>query len=148
MLWLLSCPPDRADDELAWLGRLSSAGGHLYDYCCDVVVNGVVFVAIGWGLRNGPLGLWASILGALAGAAVAVASVLPERLEKSEATDGKAYAGILGFDFDDAFHLLAPIARLGGLPVILIGTAIVSPIMATLAAWRYARQRIWRRRPR
>lgn len=144
VLWLLSCLLDRADGELARLGRLSSAGGHLYDYYCDVAVNGAVFAAIGWGLHNGSLGLWAPILGAFAGAAVVLASVLSERLENSGTTDGKAYAGILGFDFDDALYLLAPIAWLGGLPVILIGAVIVSPIMAALTAWRCARKRLWR----
>jgi phosphatidylglycerophosphate synthase len=147
VLWLLSCLLDRADGELARLGGLSSPGGHLYDYYCDVIVNGVVFAAIGWGLRNGSLGLWAPILGVLAGAAVALASVLSEGLENAGAIDGKAYAGILGFDFDDALYLLAPIAWLGGLPLILIGAAIIGPIMAAITAWRCARQRLWRTQP-
>jgi phosphatidylglycerophosphate synthase len=135
MLWIVSCLLDRADGELARLGGTSSRSGHLYDYYTDVTINGLLFVAIGIGLRDETLiGRWALVLGAVAGVTVAAASVLAERLE--DVVEGKAYAGVLGFDFDDILYLLAPIAWLGWFPYVLIGAALGGPAFAILTAWR------------
>lgn len=135
MLWIISCLLDRADGELARLGGTSSRSGHLYDYYTDVTINGLLFVAIGIGLRDETLiGRWALVLGAVAGVTVAAASVLAERLE--DVVEGKAYAGVLGFDFDDILYLLAPIAWLGWFPYVLIGAALGGPAFAILTAWR------------
>jgi phosphatidylglycerophosphate synthase len=137
MLWIVSCLLDRADGELARLGGTSSPGGHLYDYYTDVAINGLLFVAIGIGLRDETLiGGWALVLGAVAGVTVAAASVLAERLEREGVGEGKAYAGVLGFDFDDVLYLLAPIAWLGWFPYVLIGAALGGPAFAILTAWR------------
>ncbi len=136
VLWIVSCLLDRADGELARLSKRISPGGHHYDYVCDVAVNGLVFLAIGLGLRNGVLGVWAPVLGILAGASVVIASVLAERLEKTEDTGQKAYSGVAGFDFDDLLYLFAPVAWLGWFIYILIGAAAVAPVLAILTAWR------------
>jgi phosphatidylglycerophosphate synthase len=136
VLWIVSCLLDRADGELARLSKRMSPGGHHYDYVCDVAVNGLVFLAIGLGLRNGALGAWAPALGILAGVSVVVASVLAERLEKTEDTGQKAYSGVAGFDFDDLLYLFAPVAWLGWFIYILIGAAAVAPVLAILTAWR------------
>lgn len=137
VLWIVSCLLDRADGELARLGGTASPGGHLYDYYADVAVNGLLFVAIGVGLRDDALFAgWAPVLGAVAGATVAAASVLSERQEREAAGEGKAYAGVLGFDFDDVLYLFAPIAWLGWFPYALIGSALGGPVVAILTAWR------------
>jgi phosphatidylglycerophosphate synthase len=136
VLWVVSCLLDRADGELARLGKLSSPGGHLYDYYCDVAVNGIVFIAIGIGLRDGSFAPWAPTLGVLGGTTVVLASILSEKLERTGTTPNKAYAGILGFDFDDALYLFAPLAWLDWLTIVLIGAAIAGPIVAALTAWR------------
>lgn len=143
VLWLVSCLLDRADGELARLSGTSSPGGHLYDYYTDVAINGLLFVSIGVGLRNDALlGEWAPALGALAGLTVAAASVLAERLEHEAPDAGKAYAGVLGFDFDDVLYLFAPIGWLGWFPYVLVGAAIGGPVFAVLTAWRlYALRR-------
>jgi archaetidylinositol phosphate synthase len=144
VLWVVSCLLDRADGELARLSRRMSPGGHHYDYVCDVVVNGLVFLAIGVGLRNSFLGAWAPVLGVLAGGAVVIASVLSERLEETEDSGQKAYSGIAGFDFDDMLYLFAPAAWLGWFIYILIGAAAVAPVLAILTAWRLRGQRLGR----
>lgn len=143
VLWILSCLLDRADGELARLAKASSPSGHLYDYWCDVVVNGLFFLAIGIGLRNGDLGGWAIAMGALAGATVSLASVLSEILEARNPDGGKAYAGILGFDFDDILYLFGPAAWFGWFPYLLVGAAVGGPVFAALTLWR-----LWRGRPR
>ncbi|MBT4770353.1 MAG: CDP-alcohol phosphatidyltransferase family protein [Rhodospirillaceae bacterium] len=138
ILWLLSCLLDRADGELARLGGTSSAGGHRYDYYCDVAVNSLFFLAIGIGiglgngLENSGISSWAVALGVLSGLSVAIASVLSERFEEASDDDGKAYSGILGFDFDDILYLFGPAAWFGWFPYILIGASICGPIIAVL----------------
>ena len=68
----------------------------------------------------------------LSGRSVAIASVLSERFEEASDDDGKAYSGILGFDFDDILYLFGPAAWFGWFPYILIGASICGPIIAVL----------------
>lgn len=138
VVWVLSAFLDRADGELARLGGLTSTSGHAYDYACDVVVNGLVFVAIGVGLRDSVLGLWAVAMGVVAGISVTTASVLSETLEKRRGTREKAYEGRAGFDFDDVLYLFGPLAWLGWLLPLLIGAAIGGP---AFAVWTWMRLR-------
>lgn len=141
VLWLISCLLDRADGELARLGGLSSPWGHQFDYYCDVAVNGLFFLAIGVGLRNGEYGAWTIAMGAIAGTSVAAASVLSERLEQVSGSGAKAYAGILGFDFDDILYLLGPAGWFGLFPAILIGASICAPLIVALTGARLLRMR-------
>ncbi len=76
-LWLVSAFLDRADGELARLGKLSSPGGHLYDYYTDNLVNALFFAAIGVGLRHGWLGHWSIPLGIVSGRSLHVGSSSP-----------------------------------------------------------------------
>lgn len=138
VVWVLSAFLDRADGELARLGGLTSSSGHAYDYACDVVVNGLVFVAIGVGLRDSVLGVWAVAMGVVAGISVTTASVLSETLEKRRGTREKAYEGRAGFDFDDVLYLFGPLAWLGWLLPLLIGAAIGGP---AFAVWTWMRLR-------
>lgn len=138
VVWVLSAFLDRADGELARLGGLTSTSGHAYDYACDVVVNGLVFVAIGVGLRDSVLGVWAIAMGVVAGISVTTASVLSETLEKRRGTREKAYEGRAGFDFDDVLYLFGPLAWLGWLLPLLIGAAIGGP---AFAVWTWMRLR-------
>ena len=141
VFWLLSCLLDRADGELARLGGKTTPWGHRYDYYCDVAINGLFFVAIGFGLSHGEMGGLAITLGFLAGGCVATASVLAEWLEQVTDDGAKAYSGILGFDFDDLLYLLGPAAWFGAFPYILIGAAVCTPVVAGLTAFRYYRLR-------
>lgn len=139
VLWILSFFLDRADGELARLAKTSSDDGHRYDYYSDIAVNGLFFLAIGVGLRNGELGGWAIALGGIAGISVAAAAVFSERLEDLSASDGKAYAGIFGFDFDDILILFAPAAWLGLFAYLLVGAAVGGPFFAVITWLRIRR---------
>ena len=136
VLWIVSCLLDRADGELARLSGRTSPGGHQFDYACDIIVNALVFFAIGVGLRTSGPGVWGVALGAIAGVSIAVNSILSERLEKAENTGQKAYCGIAGFDIDDLLYLLAPAAWLGWFIYIIVGAAVVAPVIMLLTAWR------------
>jgi phosphatidylglycerophosphate synthase len=138
-LWVFSAFLDRADGELARLGGRITPGGHLYDYLCDVFVNALFFVAIGFALRHSALGWWAPVMGLAAGASIAAASILSEMLEKRDGSGEKAYTGVAGFDFDDAVYLLGPLAWLDWLSPVLIGATIASAAIAVLTLVRLRR---------
>ena len=138
-LWIFSAFLDRADGELARLSGQMTPGGHAYDYACDVVVNALLFLAIGVGLRHGALGWWALAMGVIAAVSVAAASLLSERLEERQASNKKAYSGVAGFDFDDALYLFGPIAWLDWFLPVLLGAAVCAPALAVLTWIRLRR---------
>ncbi len=140
-LWILSAFLDRADGELARLGKLSSPAGHLYDTCVDIAVNTLLFVAIGIGLRHSWLGAWAIPLGLLASTSLLLGSILSYRLELRSPPGTKAYSGRWGFDLEDALYLMAPLAWLGWLSPVLVGAAIGATAIMLLTAWRLQRLR-------
>jgi len=137
-LWILSAFLDRADGELARLARAQSQGGHVFDYTSDVAVTALFFIAVGYGLRHGPLGPWAVLLGIVSGISVASAALLSEALERRTGNGEKAYVGAGGFDFDDILYLFGPVAWLSLLPPLLIGAAVGGP---AFALWTWLRLR-------
>ena len=138
-LWILSAFLDRADGELARLGKLTSPAGHLYDTYADITVNALLFVAIGVGLRHTWLGGWAIPLGLVAGLSLLLGSIFSHQLELRSPPGTKAYSGRWGFDPEDALYLMAPLAWLGWLAPVLIGAAIGATAIMLLTAWRLQR---------
>jgi phosphatidylglycerophosphate synthase len=137
--WIVSAFLDRADGELARLGKLTSPGGHLYDTYADITVNALLFVAIGVGLRHAWLGPWAPPIGLLAGASLLLGSIFSHLLELRSPPGTKAYSGRWGFDPEDALYLIGPLAWMGWLTPVLIGAAIGATAIMLLTAWRLHR---------
>ncbi len=135
-LWLVSAFLDRADGELARLGKLMSPGGHIYDYYTDNLVNALFFAAIGVGLRQSWLGVWSVPLGLTAAVSMVLCGIVSERLERLSPPDTRAYSGRWGFDPDDALYLMGPLAWLGWLSPILVGAAIGATAMLVITAIR------------
>jgi archaetidylinositol phosphate synthase len=138
-LWLVSAFLDRADGELARLGKLTSKAGHIYDYYADFACNALFFIAIGIGLRGSWLGHWAIPLGLVSGICLLLASQFVVWIEQRSPPGEKAYTGRWGFDPDDALYLMAPLAWLGWLSPILVGTAIATAILAVITGVRLRR---------
>jgi phosphatidylglycerophosphate synthase len=138
-IWLLSALLDRADGELARIGNMMSETGHRYDYMSDVLVNTAFFVAAGLGLRDSWLGEWSFSLGLVAAAALLLSMWWSELLERRSPPGTHAYEGRWGFDPDDALYLLAPLAWLGWLAPVLIGAAVVTPVVAAVTGVRLLR---------
>lgn len=138
-LWLVSAFLDRADGELARLGKLMSPGGHRYDYYTDNLVNALFFAAIGLGLRNGWLGPWSLPLGLVSAAALLVCGIFSERLERRSPPNTRAYSGRWGFDPDDALYLMGPLAWLGWLSPVLVGAAFGTTVMMVITGVRLRR---------
>jgi len=136
-VWVLSAFLDRADGELARLSGNCSEAGHRYDFYCDVLINGLVFLAIGIGQRHGVAGSWAIVMGLLAAVTVTVAALLSEQLERRSDEVVKAYEGRAGFDFDDVLYLFGPLAWLAWLFPLLVGAAIGGPVFALWTWWRF-----------
>jgi archaetidylinositol phosphate synthase len=134
VFWLISAFLDRADGELARIGGKTTAWGHAYDYACDTLVTALFFLAIGIGLSGGRLGIYAIVLGVLAGGGIVVSNILSEAFERRLASGQRIYNGGGGFDFDDLLYLLGPAAWLGWLGPMLIGASVGAPIMALISA--------------
>ena len=71
-------------DDLARLSGRTSALGHRFDLCSDYSANILVFVGMGFGLQDGPLGAAAIALGALAGSAIGVIFWLVRYVERTD----------------------------------------------------------------
>lgn len=137
-LWILSAFLDRADGELARMSGRISDNGHYYDFICDVVINGLVFICIGIGLRESGYGTAYILMGFCAGITVSIASLLSERLEAMHTFSHKAYEGVAGFDFDDVLYIFGPVAWFGWLSILLVGAAIGGP---AFVIWTWLRLR-------
>ena len=140
-LWLLSAFLDRADGELARVGDMMSPNGHAYDYASDVIVNALIFLAVGIGLRHSWLGMAAIRIGLAATTSMLVCWVTGEVYQKLLGGGQKAYAGRWGFDLDDGLYLLAILIWLNLMSYILIAAAAVSSMMAVVIVVRLLRLR-------
>ncbi|MGI4953261.1 MAG: CDP-alcohol phosphatidyltransferase family protein [Janthinobacterium lividum] len=138
-MWLVSAFLDRADGELARVGDMMSASGHRYDYYVDNLVNALFFVAAGFAVRDGWLGAWAIPLGVLGGVCMMLCGWWSELLEARSPAGTKAYNGVAGFDPDDALYLMGPMAWLGWLSPIVVGTALAVPVITGITGWRLRR---------
>lgn len=139
VLWLVSAFLDRADGELARIGHMSSPGGHRYDYLSDVVVNSLLFVAAGIGVRHGWLGLWGMPLGLLATLAMLTCWIVGEAYLRVNPTGAKPYSSIWGFDIDDGLYLIAPLIWFGLMGFVVFGAAVATTIMAVIAVVKLQR---------
>ena len=138
-LWLLSAFLDRADGELARIGNMMSARGHIYDYYTDNLVNSLFFAAIGVGLRHSWIGQWAIPLGIVSAVSLLVCGIFSEQLEQRSPPQTRAYSGRWGFDPDDALYLMAPLAWLDWLAPILVAAAVGTTTMMIITGLRLRR---------
>ena len=134
--WVVSAFLDRADGELARVGRMQSRQGHLYDYYSDVAINSLFFLAVGVGLRHGALGAWAIPLGGVACAAMLACCWLSEVYEDLSGPGVRTWNGAWGFHPDDALYLLGPFAWLGWLTPVLVAAAVCTSVMAVVILMR------------
>jgi phosphatidylglycerophosphate synthase len=137
ILFLLSNLMDHADGELARLSGKTSRFGHLYDLWADAAVHILLFVAIGFGLRDSWIGWWAPPLGIIAGCAIAALFSLCQTLERrlGEKQGGVPKLGRL--DMEDVLYLVGPIVWLGGLAPLLIAAAIGAPLFLLWLFWHH-----------
>ena len=138
-LFVLSVLLDRADGELARLADKRSPGGHKYDLLADSFCNTIIFLGLGWGLRGGDLGLWAALLGLVAGVAVASILLLTLRLESQSGARAGELGGAAGFDPDDAILFVPVLIWLGFSQAMIVAAAIGAPAFALFMAIKFRR---------
>jgi 2-aminoethylphosphonate dioxygenase len=137
VLWLISAFLDRADGELARVGKMQSRRGHLFDYYTDVLLNSAFFLAAGINLRHGGLGTWAIPAGIVACAAMIACCLLSEAYEQKVASGERVWEGGFGFQPDDALYLLPLFVWLHWLAPILVAAAVVTSVIAAIILVRY-----------
>ena len=136
-LFVVSVLLDRADGELARLADKRSPGGHKYDLVADSLCNAIIFPAVGWGLRDGELGLWAALLGLVAGIAVATILLLTLRLESQSGARAGELGAAAGFDPDDAILFVPLLIWLGFSQAMIVAAAIGAPAFALFMAIKF-----------
>ena len=139
-LFLFSMLMDRADGELARLSGKTSPNGHKYDLIADSVCNALIFVGLGMSLRDSLFGLWAILMGIVAGLAVAAVFLMVIRLEENQGPGAGELRSYARFDPDDAM-LVVPIAIWSGWSAPLLVSAVIgAPIFAIIFYGIYRRR--------
>ncbi|MBV8522775.1 MAG: CDP-alcohol phosphatidyltransferase family protein [Acetobacteraceae bacterium] len=142
VIWLLSALLDRADGELARIANRSSPAGHRYDYAVDMSLNASMFAAVGVGLRHSSLGLWAILLGLVCCVCLFLCLYWSEEIENTLEPGAVVLGGAGGFDPDDLFYLIGPLACAGLLRfVLLAGSIVLVPAAAVIGAWFWRARR-------
>ncbi len=136
-LFVVSVLLDRADGELARLADKRSPGGHKYDMMADSLCNAIIFLGVGWGMRDGALGLWGTALGLIAGVAVATILLLTLRLESLAGARAGELGGAAGFDPDDAILLVPLLIWMGWSEAMIVAAAIGAPAFALFVAIKF-----------
>ena len=132
LLWLASALLDRGDGEFARLTGRCTERGRLLDYHGDVIINALIFLAVGINLRHDAFGPWSIAMGVAAAVAIASAAILAEALELR--IGEKTVPPRRGFDSDDILFVLVPIFWFGHLLLLLVG-ALLGGIAAAAYIW-------------
>lgn len=139
VLFVISAVLDRADGELARLSGRMSRSGHWYDLSCDMLVNVVVFIGMGFGLTDRLPGPWAPLLGTLAGLSVGAIFVVVFLLHSGGSHPSIAFSYPDGFDFDDTLFVIAVFAWFDAMFPLLIAGAVGAPLFLIFALWSFWR---------
>jgi archaetidylinositol phosphate synthase len=139
VLFVISMLLDRADGALARLSGKKSRFGHRYDLVSDAVCNAMIFVGLGIGLRDSPLGDWTVLLGVLAGVAVGAILLMVMLAELQAGERAAELQNFAGFDADDGM-IVVPFAMWVGLALpLLYLAASITPLFALFFTWKYRR---------
>lgn len=140
LLFALSMLCDRADGELARLSNKSSRLGHWYDLICDMLVNIVVFIGIGYGLRgDAGLNSWALSMGVVSGICIGLIFIIVFQFHRRGSHPSIVFKYPKGFDLDDSLFIIPILACLDLMMPLLIAAVLVSPSFLLLSLWQAGR---------
>ena len=138
-LFVIALLFDRADGILARLSGKTSRFGHRYDLVSDAISNAMIFVGLGVGLRDGPLGWWTALLGLVAGLAVVAILAVVVQAEGQKGERAAELPSMAGFDPDDGTLAVPVLIWLGwSLPMLYLAASI-TPLFALFFAWKHRR---------
>src|SRR5262249_55803608 len=109
LLLILSNFLDHTDGELARISGKTSRIGHIYDLASDAVVTILLFLSIGIGVGakvDSLLQMSPTLLGLIAGAAVALIFFLRMRIEEIGGKTASKQGAVGGFETEDVLYLL------------------------------------------
>jgi phosphatidylglycerophosphate synthase len=101
---------DHADGELARLKNEISPNGHVYDLISDALVNIFLFIGIGIGLMQTNLGVYACMMGVIAGLSVAGIFYMRNYIEMNIGKKNARQPHKIGFEAEDILYLLPVIS--------------------------------------
>lgn len=136
-LFALSNFLDHTDGELARLSGKSSKWGHQYDLASDAIIHILLFVGIGYGLRQSEFGWWALLMGIVSGVSVACIFHLRNQMEQGLGKDANRQPNFAGFDIEDVLYLFPIVTLLHGLEPLLIAATIGAPTFALWVIWQF-----------
>lgn len=141
ILFLVAGVVDHADGELARLSGKTSEFGHRYDRAVDLVVKTSLFLGMGVGLRDGPLGVWAIPMGLVAGLSLVAIFTLRGAMAQRRGNDVYRQPAFAGFELEDILYLIAPVTWLGLLSGFFSLASIGIPVFALWSALQWRRIR-------
>ncbi|MBE9104966.1 CDP-alcohol phosphatidyltransferase family protein [Nostoc cf. edaphicum LEGE 07299] len=136
-LFALSNFLDHTDGELARLSGKSSKWGHQYDLASDAIIHILLFVCIGYGLREGKFGWWALAMGIVSGVSVACIFHLRNQMEQRLGKDASRQPNFAGFDIEDVLYLFPIVPLLNGLEPLLMAATIGAPTFGIWVIWQF-----------
>lgn len=145
LLIVLSNFVDHTDGELARISGKSSKIGHFYDLAADALVTVALFASMGVGIvaAGGQMAAPPVLLGAVAGAAVALIFYLRMRIESFAGKAGTKQAFAGGFEKEDVLYLLPLVTLTDGVEPFLLAASIGAPLFAAWVVidyWRIVRR--------
>ncbi|MBD2565158.1 MULTISPECIES: CDP-alcohol phosphatidyltransferase family protein [Nostoc] len=136
-LFALSNFLDHTDGELARLSGKSTKWGHQYDLASDAIIHILLFVCIGYGLRQGKFGWWALLMGIVSGVSVACIFHLRNQMEQRLGKNASRQPNFAGFDIEDVLYLFPIVTLLDGLEPLLMAATIGAPTFAVWVIWQF-----------
>ncbi|MCG8378858.1 MAG: CDP-alcohol phosphatidyltransferase family protein [Proteobacteria bacterium] len=112
LFFVLSNFLDHTDGELARITGNSSKKGHYFDLVSDALVNILLFLGIGFGLMKTDLGVYAGIMGGIAGLSVAAIFHMRNEIEKQIGKQMARQPNKAGVEAEDVLYLLPVVTLL------------------------------------
>ena len=140
-LFMVAVFLDHTDGELARQAGKTSSFGQLFDSSVNASNYTMLFISIGIGLSNGPMGNGALFLGLAAGLCNPIIFVLRMRTERQHGSKAVAHPRYAGVEIEDLIYLIGPITWLGGLEYFFLAYGIGSFGYFAWTAWQTLKPR-------
>lgn len=139
LLYMLAVFSDHLDGELARMSGRTSTFGHHFDYIVGGINYTLLFTGLGIGL-SANYGLWALILGLLAGLSNPFILYLRMQMENKFGDEAVKHPARFGFELEDFIYLIGPICWVFGIIYFFIPFAAGNIIYLFWTVFEYRKQ--------
>jgi archaetidylinositol phosphate synthase len=140
-LFMIAVFLDHTDGELARQAGKFSAFGQRFDSAVNASNYTMLFVSIGIGLSDGPMGNGALVLGIAAGLCNPIIFFLRIGTERKHGAAAVAHPRYAGIEIEDIIYLVGPITWWGGLDYFFLAYGIGSFGYFSWTIWERLRSR-------